>query len=40
MIRILLLVLVLGASGDHFLFDGHFMDAAQQVVGQILVRAR
>jgi hypothetical protein len=40
MIRILVLVLVLGAVADHVLLDGHFMNVAQQIVGQILVHAR
>jgi hypothetical protein len=40
MIRMLIIVLVLGAAADHFMLDGRFANAAQQIVGQILVHAR
>jgi hypothetical protein len=36
----LVLALTLVAAADHFMLDGRFTNAAQQIVGQILMHAR
>jgi hypothetical protein len=40
MLRIMGIVIVLGAVGDHFVFGGRLTDAAREILFQILAHAR
>jgi hypothetical protein len=40
MIRMFVLALTLGAAADHFMLDGRYTSAAEQIMAQVLVHAR